>query len=251
MLDKPTLLQKEGHYMQKRKIPATPLFILGLLFLILFGVIAQGVNVKGDWVHRFDMYWIDHIQSLVNNGLTSFIKLFTHLGDVKLIIVLTILICAILFVKKRYADGLWFGGTILFCAVILEMILKKVFDRSRPDFMQLINETGASFPSGHATATTIFYGFIGVVLMISAVKTSRMLWTGVVTFLFIALILTSRVYLGVHYPTDVVGAFCYGMASVFISIAAYVRLQQPLIDLLDRFNLKDQSKPLNQKRRAI
>ncbi|MDY0395165.1 hypothetical protein RWE15_12995 [Virgibacillus halophilus] len=102
-----------------------PLFILGLLFLILFGVIAQGVTSKGDWVHRFDMYWIDRIQSLVNNGLTSFIKLFTHLGDVKLVIILTILICAILFVKKRYADGLWFGGTVLFCAVILEMILKK------------------------------------------------------------------------------------------------------------------------------
>ncbi|MDY0395164.1 phosphatase PAP2 family protein [Virgibacillus halophilus] len=117
--------------------------------------------------------------------------------------------------------------------------------------MQLISETGASFPSGHATATTIFYGFIGVVLMLSAVRLSRVVWTGVITFLLIALILASRIYLGVHYPTDVVGAFCYGMASVFISIAAYVRFQQPLIDLLERFNLTDQSKLLNQKRRGI
>ncbi|MDY0407048.1 phosphatase PAP2 family protein [Virgibacillus sp. 179-BFC.A HS] len=235
--------------MNTRKIPVTPLFIIGLLFLILFGLIAFGVSGNRDWVRRFDMYWIDHIQGLASEGLTSFIKVFTELGDVRVVIVLTILIAAILFVKKRFADGLWFGGTILFCAVIIEMLLKKIFDRERPDIMQLISETGASFPSGHATATTIFYGFIGLVLVLSAKKLSAMIWTGLISFLLIVFILLSRVYLGVHYPTDVAAGFCYGMAAVFISIAAYALLQQPLRDFLNKVHLKDQSKPINEKRR--
>lgn len=62
------------------------------------------------------------------------------------------------------------GNNPFFCAAIGGKILKKIFDRDRPAFLQLIEKTNESFPSGHATATTIFYGFIGLVLILTAVQ---------------------------------------------------------------------------------
>lgn len=230
--------------MNTRKIPTLSLFALGFLFLLLFGILAYGVNSDSPWIKSFDMFWINHIQAFVSSGLTNFLKIATELGNIRLIIGLTIIIAVVLFVKKRFADGLWFGGTILFCGVILTKILKKMFDRDRPDFLQLVEKTSESFPSGHATGTTIFYGFIGMLVLLGSVKIGKMILAGLITFLWIFFIMASRIYLGVHFPTDVLAGFFFGIASVFISIATYVHVREPLKEFLEKFHLKDQSRML-------
>lgn len=135
---------------------------IGVLCLLLFGIVAFGVYFESLWVNSFDMNIIEMIQSNVTENKTSLLIFLTEVGNIRLVIGLTIILAVILFIKKWYAAGLWFGGTILFCAAIGTKILKKVFDRTRPDMMQLIEKSTESFPSGHATATTIFYGLLGI-----------------------------------------------------------------------------------------
>ncbi len=228
--------------MGKQKVSPVPFFIVGILFLILFGAISWGVYFDSSWIRSFDLAWIDRIQGSISEGKTSFIIKVTELGSMKLVIALTIIIAIVLFFKRRFAEGLWFGGTILFCAAIGGKILKKIFDRDRPAFLQLIEKTNESFPSGHATATTIFYGFIGLVLILTAIQIWKKVIIAFITLLWIGFILFTRIYLGVHFPTDVLAGFLYGTAAVFISIGVYLLVQQPLRHLLEKLNLVDKSK---------
>jgi len=214
---------------------------IGVLCLLLFGIVAFGVYFESLWVNSFDMNIIEMIQSNVTENKTSLLIFLTEVGNIRLVIGLTIILAVILFIKKWYAAGLWFGGTILFCAAIGTKILKKVFDRTRPDMMQLIEKSTESFPSGHATATTIFYGLLGIALILLATKLWKKVIIGALSFVIIGFILISRIYLGVHFPTDVIAGFLYGMSSVLISIGFYQILAQPLQRLLKKIGLSDES----------
>ncbi|MBY7142081.1 phosphatase PAP2 family protein [Virgibacillus sp. NKC19-3] len=227
--------------MKPKKLSPFPLFIIGILALVLFGIIAWGMHVEIGWIVAFDLTWIERIQSFISEGRTSLIMRITELGNVRLIIVLTILLVIVLFFKRKYAEGLWLGGTILFCAAIATKILKVTFDRDRPDILQLISKTNESFPSGHATATTIFYGLIGLVIVLATSALWKKCIVSFITLAWIIFILVSRVYLGVHFPTDVIGGFLFGMASIFISIAVYLVALDPLRELLGKLKLNDQS----------
>lgn len=236
--------------MRTRERSATPFLIIGAIFLVLFGIVAWGVYYENAWVHTFDLNWINRIQAHVANGTTSFIKLITELGNVRLVIVLTVILVIFLFIKRRYAEGLWLGGTILLCAVICTKLLKALVDRDRPHYLQLITKTNESFPSGHATATTIFYGLLGLILLLTVKK----MWTkwivGLVTLVWILFIMVTRIYLGVHYPTDVLAGFLFGAASVFLSVGVYLIAEEPLRHLLAKMKLRDQSNPLKQRMRG-
>jgi len=228
--------------LKKQQFSAIPLVVTGIIFLILFGIIAWGVHFESGWVTSFDLSWIERIQGAVSEGKTTFLMTLTELGNIRLIIVLTIIITIVLFFKRRYAEGLWLGGTILFCAAIMGKILKETFDRERPQFLQLVERSTESFPSGHATATTIFYGLIGLVIVLAATKAWKKFVAGFITLAWIVSILVTRVYLGVHFPTDVIAGFLYGMASVFLSVGIYPVVREPLRQLLRKMKLNDQSK---------
>jgi len=228
--------------LKKQQFSAIPLVVTGIIFLILFSIIAWGVYFESSWVKSFDLSWIERIQGSVSESKTAFLMTLTELGNIRLIIVLTIIIALVLFFKRRYAEGLWLGGTILFCAAIMGKILKETFDRDRPQFMQLVERSTESFPSGHATATTIFYGLIGLVIVLAATKAWKKFVAGFITLAWIVFILVTRVYLGVHFPTDVIAGFLYGMASVFLSVGIYLVVREPLRQLLGKTKLNDQSK---------
>jgi undecaprenyl-diphosphatase len=225
-----------------RQYAAAPLIITGFIFLILFGIIAWGVYFESGWVTSFDLSWIERIQTGVSEGKTTLLMRITELGNIRFIIVLTIVIALVLFFKRRYAEGLWFGGTILFCAAVMGKILKETFDRERPQFMQLVERSSESFPSGHATATTIFYGLIGLVIVLAAAKAWQKFAAGLITLAWIVFILVTRVYLGIHFPTDVVAGFLYGLAAIFLSLGIYFIVQEPLRQLLRKMKLNDQSR---------
>lgn len=234
--------------MNSRPLSAIPFLIIGVIFLVLFGVVAWGVYFESNWVESLDLTWIDLIQGGISESKTAFVTKITDLGNIRLVIALTIIIAIVLFFKRRYAEGLWLGGTMLLCAAIIGKILKKAFDRERPQFLQLIEKTNESFPSGHATATTIFYGLIGLVLVLTLTGAWKKVIVGFITLAWIIFILVTRIYLGVHFPTDVIAGFLYGMAAVFISIGVYLPARKPLHELLRKMKLKDQSQLLSRSR---
>lgn len=218
------------------------LFIfIGIIFMILFGIVSFGVFKESALIENIDSAIIEVIQTNVTDTKTAFLSILSEIGNIRLIIALTIGFVIFLFIKKWYVAGFWFGGTVLCFAAIGTKLIKKVIDRARPDILPLIEKTTESFPSGHATSATIFYGMLGLVLLLITKKYWEKAVIGLAVLLLIGFILMTRIYLGVHFPTDVIGGFLYGMASVFISVGIYQRLLEPLQHMLLRFKIEDRS----------
>jgi len=128
------------------------------------------------------------------------------------------IIIAVLLILAYYRQWLESAGLIV-CLVgeaVLNFFLKNLFERTRPDLFQVVAEAGYSFPSGHAMVSLCLYGML-TFLIARHVQSWR--WRLVVIGLAMALVVAigvSRVYLGVHYPTDVVaGYFAGGMWLAF------------------------------------
>jgi undecaprenyl-diphosphatase len=220
---------------------ASRLIFIGIIFLMLFGMVSLGVYTENSLIDSLDMVLIEVIQSNVTESKTILLSILSEVGNIRLVIVLTLSLVIFLFVKEWYVASLWFGGTVLCFAAIGTKLFKMAIDRTRPDIFPLIEKTTESFPSGHATSATIFYGLLGLGLILF----TKIEWKKIVicagTFLLIGIVFMTRVYLGVHYPTDVIAGFLYGIGSVFISVGGYQLALRPLQRIFMRFKLTDHS----------
>ncbi len=149
------------------------------------------------------------IISLRSNWLTKFFLTITKLGDAKgVITVLLLAILILLFIKKRLET------VVIMLSVIgghlLIESLKLLFQRPRPAITWLTFASGYSFPSGHSLITVAFYGLIAL-LLFKHLKPSYLKKILIILFLLIPFIVgISRIYLGVHYPTDVLAGWFSG-----------------------------------------
>ena len=95
-------------------------------------------------------------------------------------------------------------------------ILKRVFVRQRPNELRLVEENGYSFPSGHAMASTAFYGLL-IILILKNIKNKKLRNTlCCVISIVIILIDISRIYVGVHYASDVIAGTCLSIIYLII-----------------------------------
>ena len=172
-------------------------FVIIASCAMLFVKIAEEVREQDTMV--FDKWALMTINEHSTKFLDRFIPIATDVGGVVGIVVLVALFGTIFTVRREYRRlailFIGVGG-----AVLLNLILKSVFMRERPDlWVQLIHETGYSFPSGHAMSSA----GLGLSLVV-ALWSSRWRWWAVgFATLYILFVGFSRLYLGVHYPTDV------------------------------------------------
>ncbi|WP_163654338.1 phosphatase PAP2 family protein [Listeria sp. PSOL-1] len=228
--------------MKTNQKKAMPLLTIGGIALILFIIEAFSVATEKNWVAKFDLRWIDAIRSHIEPAKTSVIKFLTNFGSAEYVIIMTVILVVILFILRKFVVGLWFGGTVLFCAVVLNYILKHVIGRNRPDTKNwLVSETGFSFPSGHATASTVFYGLAALFIIFMIRQLWLKLVVGFVGLVIILFMMYARIYLGVHYPTDVLGGFLFGLAAIFLSTGIYFYARKPLQGLLKKMRINDKS----------
>lgn len=180
--------------------------------------------VSREKLMRFDLAVIDFIQGLESPGLTSFAKTVTTIGSSKVVIPLVLGTAAVLFVvlKHRKELLLLIGGML--GSTLLNELLKRLYERARPDIHRIIEETGYSFPSGHSMASFTFYGLLAYLLW-RHMPSKR--WRGVLiafSVLMIVCIGTSRVYLGVHYPSDVLGGYWVSACWLAVCVKLFRRL---------------------------
>lgn len=214
--------------------------ITGCIFLLIFLGITIGVITEKQWVYTFDITLINFIQSFVSPPLTAVVSILTDIGGVREIIFLTILVTGFLFLRKWYIAGLWLGGTVLFSTVILTFM--KIFvGRERPDILVIATEQSQSFPSGHSTLSTVFYGLLGFTLIILVKKISQKIIIAATASLIISFVMLSRIYLGAHFPSDVLGGLTFGSASTLISLYVYQFSLPYLQKFLLQWKLVDRS----------
>lgn len=190
--------------MNKRNII---IFLCLILFLIIgLYVIKIDGNVIDNTVYNF-------IISFKSKYTTLFFKGVTFLSSVLFMVVVSILL---LLVKKIKYRKLMLINIIL--DVILNTCLKYIFRRERPRDIMMVIENGFSFPSGHTMLATIFYGFI-IYLIYKSDKSRKFKYVSIILLsLLILLIGISRIYLGVHYTTDVLGGYLISISYLMVFI---------------------------------
>jgi undecaprenyl-diphosphatase len=145
----------------------------------------------------------------------------TALGSVAVLSILVAAVAIHLMLAGKRGTG-WFIAAAAAGGTIISSILKNVFDRPRPDLTGITRVYTASFPSGHATASAVVYLTIGALLAATVTRRSQKLfYLGIAVFLTLIVGL-SRIYLGVHYPSDVLAGWLIGSGWA-ISCALMVR----------------------------
>lgn len=194
-------------------------FKLFLLFTGIFGVIALMVayNLTKSW----DEWIISAVQSAESPDLTSLAKALSLVGSSKIVIPLSLAIIVALSLLFRHRLELvlflWTGVT----SHLLNSVLKSLFHRERPNIHRIIEEAGFSFPSGHSMAAFTVYGTLTFLLWRHIPSRTGRVLLVLVCFLLTAAIGWSRIYLGVHYPSDVIGGYAASCAWLMLSIVLF------------------------------
>lgn len=183
--------------------------ILITVVILTFLFLSQGYT---NILKPFDLKIISYIQSLENEYLTVFYKMITIIADTYQSAIITILLVTFLYFKKHYREALFLAITMTTCGLAMPL-LKNIFRRERPNFYRLIEISGYSFPSGHTTSATTMYLTLAIILL-SIMKKLNKYFVFSIAVLGIVIIGSSRIYLGVHYPTDVMAGICLGISIV-------------------------------------
>ena len=184
-------------------------WILFVIALLIFSLLAIPLLNQGQFA--FDEHAFKVLKNWKSPGLTTFFKTITALASAPVLIFFCILI--LIFIKKR--TYFYLVGLNLINTVILNTALKVLFRRERP-IESIIEESGYSFPSGHSMASLAFYGFLIYLLYKSSIQKKLKILLITILGIIIMLIGTSRIYLGVHYLSDVLAGFSFTLAYLII-----------------------------------
>lgn len=196
----------------------------GSFALLLFVILGYMVKFYPDMLIGFDQPIQTAIRGDLPASLTFLFRTITHLIDIPVIIT-WVLIVAFIFYRKQWKleSYLMLGNLAL--AGILIVTFKNIYQRPRPEILHLVEEKGFSFPSGHSLAVTIM---VGTLIVIFSQRIKDQLWKRIVQILlefYLLSVLVSRVYLGVHYPSDVLASLCVGLGVLFIEFPFYDKLR--------------------------
>ena len=216
----------------KKALALFALFTVELLFiwsvfiscLVLFFFLAREI-LHGQEVD-FDMIAFAFADSLGTPAFDSFMKSITFFASRDFIVGASlVLIFYFLFIRRHR----WYSikvPVIAIGSISLNLILKFLFERERPIIPHLVKSYGLSFPSGHAMISASFYGLLIYLVWVN-VKNPLKRWVLVVALaLFIMLIGFSRVYLHVHYASDVLAGFAAGLLWVIIAVYVLKRIER-------------------------
>ena len=188
-------------------------WIILSICLILFLALAEDVFNKE--IMQEDIIGYNFVKTyLIKKEITPVMKLITFFGGATCLIGLTL----VLFITiKNKKIGLLIGINLV-TITILNQIFKFILQRPRPTENRIINENGYSFPSGHSMISMAFYGFL-IYLIYKYVKNKKIKYISItlisVLIIFIGI---SRIYLGVHYTSDVLAGFLFSISYLIIYV---------------------------------
>jgi len=147
----------------------------------------------------------------------NFFRFITDFGNVHYLLVF--LFCSFFFLRKK-SDFKFLCAMMLF-ELVANIVLKQFFSRPRPNILWFVEETGFYFPSGHMMASTMFYG-LGIYFLCKSNYNKPFKIIGTCFFSLLILIIgISRIYLGVHYASDILGGFLLSFCLLNFGIFFY------------------------------
>jgi len=202
-------------------------YIITIFFALI--LVVGGINLfveltdalKTEALAYYDQRITDYVISLRSPGLTQYFKIVTEIGDAYgylVVLVIVTVLSALVFKRWKYIGQI---VLVLALSAISNMMLKRAIDRARPGIEHLVSVETLSYPSGHAMSAMAFYGFL--IYLIYNFDMGRWVKVGSILF-FIVLILSigiSRIYLGVHFPSDIAGGFIAGLIWVFFCMILF------------------------------
>ena len=191
--------------MKKRYIFICILFLLFILNTIL--VFTNNYKILDDKIYYF-------LMNFRSGYLDEFFRIITKLVD-PLNVVITIFILLI-FLQKENIYRLMISVIII---ISTNQLLKNILRRVRPDHLRLVDEKGFSYPSGHTMISIALYGVL-IYIVYKNIK-NKFIKTSLIVLLSLIILLIgiSRIYLGVHYPSDVIGGYLISIP-IFILISS-------------------------------
>ena len=173
--------------------------------------IAQDVSAHREIVH-LDPTFLSFVEEHRTSWATYMFRGVTWLGSTAVLVPVTIVVGGAYIARRRDAGPLVWLAITLGGAIVLYEVMKPAVGRARPDSgAWLASAGGFSFPSGHATAAIAFYGMLAVLLATGrSPRVKAAIWLGAAVI--VALVAASRVYLGVHWMSDVLGGLAFGAA---------------------------------------
>ena len=192
-----------------------------VLFICLVGFLALAEDVFNKEIMYGDIIGYKLISTfLISDFVTPIAKFITNFGGAIFLSIATVMLFLLIKNKKI---GLSIISNIVIITV-LNQLLKRILQRPRPTEFRIVEETGYSFPSGHSMVSMAFYGYL-IYLIYRYIKNKYVKWTLItILSILICLIGISRIYLGVHYTSDVLGGFLLSISYLVIYISSIKKL---------------------------
>lgn len=184
-----------------------------ILFICIVGFLLLAEDVFHKEIMNGDVIGYKFISTyLISDFATPVAKFITNFGGAICLIIIAIILL-ILIKNKKIGIAIISNLGIV---TILNQLLKRILQRPRPEELRIINESGYSFPSGHSMISMAFYGFL-IYLIYKNIKNKYLKWS-LITVLGILIISIgiSRIYLGVHYTSDVIAGFLIAISYLII-----------------------------------
>ena len=196
----------------------------GSFALLLFVILGYLVKFYSEQLIPFDSSIQTAIRGDLPAILTTIFRGITRLIDLPIVISWAILLTVIFYLKKWKTESLLVAGNLSLAGILI-VSLKHLYQRPRPEILHLVEEEGFSFPSGHSLAVTLLIGSLIIIVGQRVKDRTVKLILQILLGIYLVSVIISRVYLGVHYPSDVLASLCLGLGILFIEFPFYDKLR--------------------------
>lgn len=199
-------------------------YIYASFALLLFVALGYMVKFYPEVLTGFDSNIQTWVRGDLPAGLTRFFKTITILGNTPVQAIIAIVAVIWLYLRQYKAEAIFVGASGLLASILI-VSLKYIYQRQRPSITHLVHASGYSFPSGHSLGTFMILGAIAIVLAQRLAKKESKIAVYGITGLLIFLVGLSRIYVGVHYLTDVLAGFTLAFGLINAIYPTYDRIR--------------------------
>ncbi len=193
-----------------------------IMAIILFVILA--IAIEADYLTRFESWVYSESIEHMSPNLTTILIIITNIGGPIGVAAISLII----FLVPKLRNKIAIPVSITICSSFaIDVILKNIFARERPNILRLISETSYSFPSGHAMVNMALYSML-IIYAYKLIKKSEIKW-GAIAFMTVLVVLIgfTRIYLGVHYAGDIIGGWLLGFA---VTMIVYMAMKKTTIN---------------------